>query len=95
MRIYLVVNISWVVQYKKQVKEQKAEEVKPVEVKGVKEWKIEKILNKRKVKEVVKYLVWWKRFTAEHDSWKREEYLENTKNMVTEFERRVNIEVRQ
>jgi len=37
MRIHLVVNISWVVQYKKQVKEQKAEEVKPVEVEGAKE----------------------------------------------------------
>jgi len=37
MRIHLVVNISWVIQYKKQVKEQKAEEVKPVEVEGAKE----------------------------------------------------------
>ena len=32
-------------------------EVKPIEVKGVKEWEVEKILNKRKVREVVKYLV--------------------------------------
>jgi len=32
-------------------------EVKPVEVKEVKEWEVEKILNKRKVRGVVKYLV--------------------------------------
>jgi len=34
-----------------------------------------KILNKRKVRGVVKYLVLWKRFTAEHDSWEREKDL--------------------
>ena len=37
MRIYLVVNVSWIVQYKEQVKGQKKEEKKPVEVEGIKE----------------------------------------------------------
>ena len=37
MRIHLIVNVSWVVQYKKQVGEHEAEEVKPVEVEEVKE----------------------------------------------------------
>jgi len=37
MRIYLVVNVSWVVHYKKQMKEQKIEKVKLVKVKEVKE----------------------------------------------------------
>jgi len=39
------------------VGEQKKEEVKLVEVEGVKEWEVEKILNKRKVRRVMKYLV--------------------------------------
>ncbi len=39
------------------MKEQKKEEEKSVEVKGVKEWEVEKILNKRKIREVEKYLV--------------------------------------
>jgi len=39
-----------------------------VKVEGVKEWEIEKILNKRKIRGVVKYLVWWKGFTVEHDT---------------------------
>jgi len=37
MRIHLIVNISWVVWYKKQVGGQKKEEVKPIEVEGVEE----------------------------------------------------------
>jgi len=57
MRIHLVVNVSQIVQYKKQVEEQKKEEDKPIEVEGVEEWKVEKILNKRKVRGVEKYLV--------------------------------------
>ena len=57
MRIHLVVNVSWIVQYKDQVKGQRKKEVKPIEVKEVKEWKMKRILNKRKVRGVVKYLV--------------------------------------
>jgi len=37
MRIHLVVNVSQIVQYRDQVRGQKKEEVKPVEVGGVKE----------------------------------------------------------
>jgi len=57
MRIHPVVNVSWIVRYREQVEEQKVEKVKPIEVKGVKEWEVEKILNKQKVSRVVKYLV--------------------------------------
>ena len=57
MRIHLVVNMSRIVQYKEQVKGQKKKEGKPVEVEGVEEWEVEKILNKRKIKGVEKYLV--------------------------------------
>ena len=32
MRIYLVVNISWIVQYRKQVRGQKKKEIKLIEV---------------------------------------------------------------
>ena len=37
MRIYLVMNVSWVVWYKKQVEGQKVEEVRLVEVEEVEE----------------------------------------------------------
>jgi len=57
MRIHPVVNISQIVQYKEQVEGQKKKEVKPIEVKEEEEWEVEKILNKRKVRGVDKYLV--------------------------------------
>ena len=57
MRIYLVVNVSQIVWYKEQVKGQKKEEGKLIEVEGVEEWEVEKILNKKKIRGVEKYLV--------------------------------------
>jgi len=57
MRIHPVVNVSWIVRYKEQVRGQKKEEGKPVEIKRVEEWKVEKVLNKKKVRGVEKYLI--------------------------------------
>ena len=57
MRIHLVVNVSQIVRYKEQVKGQKKKEGKLVEVEGVEEWEVEKILNKKKMRGVVKYLI--------------------------------------
>jgi len=94
MRIHLVVNVSWIVRYKEQVKGQRKKEEKPVEVKEVEEWEIEKILNKRKIREVKKYLVCWKGFTAEHDSWERREDLENTKAVLEDFKRKMEAEIK-
>ena len=36
---------------------QKKEKEKPIEVEGAKEWKVERILNKKKIRGVEKYLV--------------------------------------
>jgi len=49
MRIYPMVNVSRVMKYRELIKEQKVEEPEPIEVDGVEEWKVEKILNKNKV----------------------------------------------
>ena len=86
--------MSRVVKYKKLVKEQKVEELKPVKVDGVKEQEVEKILNKRKIRGVEKYLVQWKGFTAENDTQEKEKDLENVREMVDEFERRMSVEVK-
>ena len=48
---------------------------------------MEKILNKRTVREKEKFLVRWKGYTAEEDTWKNRENLENAKELVEEFER--------
>ena len=86
MRIYLVVNVSQIVRYKEQMKEQKKEKGKPVEVEEVEEWEVEKILNKKKIREVVKYLIWWKDFMAKGDTWERRENLKNAEELIEEFE---------
>ena len=57
IRIHLVVNVSQIVCYKEQVKGQKKKEGKPVEVEGVEKWEVEKILNKKKIRGVEKYLI--------------------------------------
>ena len=86
MRIHLVVNVSWIVRYKEQMKGQKKEEEKPIEVEGIEEWEVEKILNKKKIRGVEKYLIRWKGFTAEGDTWERRENLKNAEELIEEFE---------
>jgi len=93
MRIHPVVNVSQIVRYKEQVKEQKKEEAKPVEVEGVEEWEVEKILNKKKIRGVEKYLIRWKVFIAEGDTWERRENLKNVEELIEEFEQE-GVEVR-
>ena len=76
------------------MKGQKKEEGKPIEVEGVEEWEVEKILNKKKIRGVEKYLVQWKGFMAEGDIWERKEKLKNAEELIEEFEGRMNVEVR-
>ena len=57
IRIHLVVNMSRVVRYRELKKELKVKELKPVEVDGVEKWKVGKILNKRKIRGIMKYSV--------------------------------------
>ena len=49
VKIHLVVNVSRVRRYIGQVEGQKKEALQPVVIKGEEEWKVEKIMNKRKV----------------------------------------------
>ena len=94
MRIHLVVNVNRVVRYREPIKRQRVKKPKPVKVEGVEEWEVEKILNKRKIQGVDKYLVHWKEFMAENDIWEKKEDLENTRELVDKFEERMSMEVR-
>ena len=44
-------------------------------------------MNKRRVRGKDKYLVRWKGFTAESDTWEGRENLENAKEAIEEFEK--------
>jgi len=91
MRIHPVVNVSRIVRYKEQVEGQKKEEGRPMEVEGVEEWEVEKILNKKKTRGVEKYLVRWKGFTAEGNTWERRENLKNAEESLADFEGKMEI----
>ena len=45
------------------------------------------MLNKKKIRGVEKYLIWWKGFTAEGNTWERRENLKNAEELIEEFER--------
>jgi len=57
IKIHSVVNVSRAQLYKPQVEKQKKIPPKPVIIKGEKEFEVEKILNKRTVREKEKFLV--------------------------------------
>jgi len=48
---------------------------------------VEQILNKRKVRGKDKYLVRWKGFTAESDTWEGRENLKNTQEAIKKFKK--------
>jgi len=85
VRIHPVVNVSQIKRYIDQVDGQRKEIPQPVVAEGKKEWKVEKILNKRKIREKDKFLVWWKGFTAEGDTWESRENLQNAGDLLREF----------
>ena len=86
VRIHPVVNVSWIKRYIDQVDSQRKEVPQPVIVEGEEEWEVEKILNKRKIREKDKFLVQWKGFTAKGDTWKSQENLKNAGDVLKEFE---------
>jgi len=87
VKIHLVVNVSRIRRYVGQVVGQRKEQLAPVIIERGKEWEVERILNKRKVRGKDKYLVCWKGFTVESNTWEGRENLENVKEVIKEFER--------
>jgi len=56
---------------------------------------VEKILNKRMVREKEKFLVRWKGYMAGENIWKNRENLKNAKELVEEFEKKHGEEVKE
>jgi len=87
VKIHPVVNVSRIRRYVGQVEGQKKEQPLPVIIEGKEEWEVERILNKRWVRGKDKYLVRWKGFTVESDTWEGRENLKNAKEVIKEFEK--------
>jgi len=59
----------------------------PVIVEGEEEFEIEKILKKRKIWGKDKFLVCWKGYTVEADTWEDRGNLKNAGKLAEKFER--------
>ena len=57
VKIHPVVNVSRIQRYIGQVEGQRKEQPAPVVIEGEEEWKVERILNKQRIREKDKYLV--------------------------------------
>jgi len=69
------------------VKGQKVIPPPPVEIQGEMEYEVEKILSKRKRYGKVEYLVRWRGYMAEEDTWEKEGNLGNTREAVEDYEK--------
>jgi len=87
IRIHPIVNVSRIRLYKPQVEGQKKTLPKLVIIEGEEEFEVEKIINKRTIRGKKKFLVRWKGYTVEEDTWESRENLENAKELVEEFEK--------
>jgi len=87
VKIHLVVNISKIQRYIGQVERQRKGQPSPVVIEREEEWEVERILNKWQIRGKDKYLVQWKGFTAESDTWEGRENLENAKEAVEEYKK--------
>ena len=87
VKIHLVVNISRICRYVGQVGGQRKEQLLLVIIEGEEEWEVERFLNKQRIRGKDKYLVCWKEFTVESDTWEGRENLKNAKEVIEEFKR--------
>jgi len=87
LRVHPVVNVRRLVKYKEQVKGQKKIPPPPVEVAGEKEYEVEEILDRQEKRGKMKYLVKWKGYTVEENTWEGLENLKNAGRKIEEFEK--------
>ena len=87
LRIHPVVNVRRIVKYREQVEGQKKIPLPPVKVAGEKEYEVEEILDRQERRGKTKYLVKWKGYTAEENTWEGVENLKNVMEKVEEFEK--------
>ena len=87
VKVHPVVNVSRIRRYREQVQGQKKQPALPVIIEGEEEYEIEKVINKRKRYRKWEYLVRWKGYTAEEDTWEKEANLGNAKEAVEEYKK--------
>ena len=87
LRVHPVVNVRRLVKYKEQVEGQKKIPPPPVKVAGENEYEVEEILDRQERRGKMRYLVKWKEYMAEENTWEGLENLKNAMEKVEEFEK--------
>jgi len=87
LRIHPVVNVRRIVKYREQIEGQKKIPPPPVKIAGEKEYEVEEILDRQERRGKTKYLVKWKGYTAEENTWEGLENLKNAMEKIEEFEK--------
>ena len=87
LRIHLVVNVRRIVKYREQVEGQKKILPPSVKVASEKEYEVEEILDRQERRGKTRYLVKWKGYTAEENTWEGLENLKNAGEKIEEFEK--------
>ena len=87
LRIHLMVNVRRIVKYREQVEGQKKILPPSVEVASEKEYEVEEILDGQERRGKTRYLVKWKGYTVEENTWEGLENLKNAMEKVEEFEK--------
>ena len=87
LRIHPVVNVRRIVKYREQVEGQKKIPPPSIKVDSEKEYEVEKILDKQERRGKTKYLVKWKEYIVEENTWEELENLKNAMEKVEEFEK--------
>jgi len=75
--------------YWEQVEGQKKIPLPPIEVASEKEYEVEKILDRREKRGKPKYLVRWKDYIAEKNTWEGLENLKNVMDLVEKFDKEI------
>uniref|UniRef100_A0A183CNF2 Chromo domain-containing protein n=1 Tax=Globodera pallida TaxID=36090 RepID=A0A183CNF2_GLOPA len=89
MTMHPVVNVSRLAKYEEdEIKGRVIEPPPPIETpEGEEEYEVELIQSSKVEKGTLKYLVKWKGYTTEHDSWEPLENLGNASELISEFHR--------
>ena len=86
LKIHNVFNVSQITPYKESTIEgQKKKPLPPIEVQGEEEYIVERILDSRQYYGKLQYLIKWKGYIDEHNSWEPEENLTHAKTLVKKF----------
>ncbi|KAB5588482.1 Transposon Tf2-1 polyprotein [Ceratobasidium theobromae] len=88
MKVHPVFHITLLRLYEKDDYGRESEQPPPIIVEsGEKEYEVEQILNSKKTWGKLYYLIKWKGYSEESNSWEPKEHVENSPELIRQFHR--------